>query len=142
MKKLLALTSAFALVFGFAMVAYAQGNAEKEVTTAHAHAMMAQGATAIDMAHTHLHHVINCLVGPDGEGYDANAGNPCKGMGNGAIPDSEGNADLQTKQKNALMHAQIGLQSDTLDAAHKHAAEAAAALSDTPVEQSSGGYSW
>jgi uncharacterized membrane protein len=35
----------------------------------------------------HLHHVLNCAVGPDGMGFDAAAGNPCKGQGNGFLSD-------------------------------------------------------
>ena len=40
------------------------------------------------MAHKHLQHAVNCLVGPNGKGFDAAAGNPCGKAGNGAIPDS------------------------------------------------------
>lgn len=142
MKKLFALTSAFVLVFGFVAVASAEGDAAKEVSTAQAHAAMAQGSDSVDMAHTHLHHVINCLVGPDDEAFDAGAGNPCKGQGNGAIPDAQGNEALTTKLENALDHAQAGLQEDALDAVQQQAAKASAALAATPEEQASGGYSW
>lgn len=141
-NKLLVWTSAFALMLGFAAAAYANGSAAKEIKTAHAHALMAQGASSLDMAHTHLHHVVNCLVGPDGEAFDTAAGNPCKGMGDGAIDDASGNAALQSKLKNALAHAQAGLQADALEAAHKHAAKAVAALEVTPTQKDSGGYSW
>lgn len=142
MRKLIALTSIALLACGFAAAAFAEGDAAQEASTARAHAAMAQGADTVNMAHTHLHHVINCLVGPDGDAFDADAGNPCKGQGNGAIADAAGNEALTTKLDNALMHAQAGLQTDELDAIHKHAAEASAALAVTPKEQSSGEYSW
>ena len=38
---------------------------------------MAATQTDIMMAHKHLHHAVNCLVGPSGAGFDAAAGNPC-----------------------------------------------------------------
>jgi hypothetical protein len=41
------------------------------------------------MAHARLHHTINCLVGPQEDGFDAKELNPCKDFGNGAIPDTE-----------------------------------------------------
>ena len=47
----------------------------------------------------HLHHAVNCLVGPAGKGFDASAGNPCGKAGAGAIPDSTDSAQkakLQT----------------------------------------------
>jgi hypothetical protein len=35
----------------------------------------------------HLHHVVNCLVGPNDPMFDKAAGNPCQGQGNGILPD-------------------------------------------------------
>jgi len=116
------------------VVALAAGNsAQKEVSTAHAHALMAQGADSVDMVHTHLHHVINCLVGQDGDAFDADAGNPCDGMGNGALNDVSGNDALHSKLEKALSTAQSGLQKDDLDAAQ----QAAGKTADTLPEQSS-----
>src|SRR6266511_4230816 len=57
----------------------------KQIATAAQHAGYAADSTAIGMAHAHLHHTINCLVGPQGDGFDAKELNPCKGFGNGAI---------------------------------------------------------
>lgn len=131
MKKLLVMGVVGALAAGFSFSACAQDQATQEVGTAHAHALMAQGATTVSTAHTHLHHVINCLVGPEGNGFDAAAGNPCKGQGNGALKDSASNAALQTKLKSALSDAHSGLKSDSLSAVQKDAAKAAAALGVT-----------
>lgn len=142
MKKLLAVSAAGLLAGAMAMTAYAQGDAKTEVSTAHAHALMAQSATTVDMAHTHLQHVINCLVGPNGQGYDASAGTPCKGQGSGAIPDSSGNAALNGKLQNALSDAQSGLKASDLATIQGDAGKAAAALQATPTQKASGGYSW
>ena len=59
-----------------------------ELSTAQTHAGMASTQTDIMMAHKHLQHAVNCLVGPSGAGFDAAAGNPCGKAGAGAIPDS------------------------------------------------------
>lgn len=142
MNKWLAVGVAAALATGFSFAAVAQGGASNAASVAHAHALMAQSAKTLDMAHTHLHHVVNCLVGPKGAGFDAKAGDPCKGQGNGAIPDSASDAALDTKLKSALADAQSGLKSNTLSDVQADAAKAAAALGATPAQKSSGGYSW
>jgi hypothetical protein len=142
MNKWLAVGVTAAMATGFSFAAFAQGGASNEASVAHAHALMAQSAKTLDMAHTHLHHVVNCLVGPKGEGFDAKAGNPCKGQGNGAIPDSASDAALDAKLKSALAAAQSGLESNTLSAVQADAAKAAAALGATPAQKSSGAYSW
>ena len=58
------------------------------------HAGIASNTADIGMVRTHLHHVLNCLVGPDGEGFDQAAGNPCNATG-GAIPQT---ADATAKE--------------------------------------------
>ncbi len=63
-------------------------DAGAEISTAAAHAGMAAGAPDPQLVKTHLHHVLNCLEGPTGSDFDAAPGNPCKALGNGAIPDS------------------------------------------------------
>jgi hypothetical protein len=144
MKKLLTLTAACVLAGGFAVTASAaQGNkAKTEISTAHKHALLAQKATKVKMVHTHLHHVVNCLVGSKGAGYDAAAGNPCKGQGKGAIPDSASDHALQSKLKTALKEAKAGLKSNSLSTAQKDAGKVAATLQNTPKQKASGGYSW
>lgn len=132
MKKLLALTAACALAAGSAITAYAQSGAATEIKTAHAHALLAQGSTALPTAHMHLQHVINCLVGPSGAGFDAKPGNPCKGQGNGAIPDSANDKAVQAKLQSALEQAQAGLKLDSLADVQQDAGKVAAALQDTP----------
>ncbi|HET7359465.1 MAG TPA: hypothetical protein VFJ04_04905 [Rhodanobacteraceae bacterium] len=102
--------------------------AAKQVATASAHAGMALGAADLKMAQTHLHHVVNCLAGPSGAGFDAAAGNPCKGMGQGAIVDAQGDAALEARLHTALSQATAGLQATTLDSAHADAKQAMATL--------------
>jgi hypothetical protein len=43
----------------------------------------------IEDVHQRMQSAINCLVGPKGEGFDANVPNPCAASGNGLIPDSD-----------------------------------------------------
>lgn len=121
----LSLVSVVAAGFVIAAVSQARADADpnKEMATAATHAGLAAKATDMKMTQMHLHHVINCLVGPNGKGYDAAPGNPCKGQGNGGIPDSKDAAQKQLMQ-NALGKARDGLQQKDLAAAHKFATEA------------------
>jgi hypothetical protein len=104
-----------------AQAADADSAASKQASTATAHAGMALGAADLKMAHTHLHHVVNCLVGPAGKGFDAQAGDPCKGTGNGAIVDAKGDAATESRLHAALSEAEQGLKTTTLDSAHADA---------------------
>lgn len=93
----------------FAGLALSAGGAQKEIETAMKHAQFAAKISTLEQTHLHLHHVVNCLVGPDGQGFDAKAGNPCKGQGNGAINDAKAGSDQQKLLKDALVVANIGL---------------------------------
>jgi hypothetical protein len=115
-----ALVFAFALPLGVAL-AHPGLAATKEVKTAAAHAGMAMGAADLKMAHAHLQHVVNCLVGPSGDGYDAQAEDPCKGMGQGAIPDAKDDAARQSQLQAAAMQAKEGVNAGTVDEAHASA---------------------
>jgi hypothetical protein len=88
----------------------------KEIDTATQHAGLAAKATDLKGVQMHLHHVINCLVGPNGAGFDAGAGNPCNGQGNGAIPAT---ADMKKRQslETALGQAQDGVKQANLSVA-------------------------
>jgi hypothetical protein len=98
-----------------------------ELTVASSHAGYAAKATAIDMVHMHLHHVVNCLVGPAGTGFDATNANPCAKAGNGAIPDST-DAAQKAKLADAVTKAQAGIAATDLAAAQADATDAAAAI--------------
>src|SRR6185437_3870016 len=102
-------------------------DAAKEVATAEQHAGYAAAAKSLNMAHTHLHHVVNCLVGPKGAGFDATAANPCKSFGNGAIPDTTDAAKKHDLEE-AVKEAQQGLAQNDLTAAQKGATIVGATL--------------
>jgi hypothetical protein len=114
------------LVVTAAAAAEMKADVKQEIATAEQHAGYAQAATELKMVHTHLHHTINCLVGPKGKTFDAKALNPCKDLGNGAIPDSD------AAQKKALQapldKARAGLKATELAAAQKDAGEVEAML--------------
>jgi len=111
-----------------AQAADASGSASKEAATAAAHAGMSLGAADLTMAHAHLHHVVNCLVGPAGKGFDAKAADPCKGMGDGAIVDAKGDAAAEARLHMALTDAQSGLKATKLADVHAAAQKAMTAL--------------
>jgi len=111
-----------------ALPAFAQAaDPAQEVATAGQHAGLAAQGTSIEQVHMHLHHTVNCLVGPKGQGFDAKQANPCQKLGNGAIPDTADQAS-KTKLTAALAKAQAGLSSDDLTAARSAATQAQAAL--------------
>jgi hypothetical protein len=99
----------------------------QEAAAGEMHAGLAAKSATIEQVHMHLHHTVNCLVGPKGQGFDAKEANPCQKLGDGAIPDT---TDAATKAKltSALAKSQAGLKSEDLAAAQKAAAEAQAAL--------------
>jgi len=71
----------------FAATAFAAVDLGSEINNAATHAGLAAQAADINGVHTHMHHALNCLVGPKGDGFDAKQMNPCAQSGNGAIPD-------------------------------------------------------
>jgi L,D-peptidoglycan transpeptidase YkuD (ErfK/YbiS/YcfS/YnhG family) len=129
MKRMFTLGAVALFLAVLPCMALAQGNATKEASTAHTHATLAAKADSIKMTHMHLHHVVNCLVGKNGKDFDAKAGNPCKGMGSGALKDSSNNESLHDKLEKALTSAQAGIDDNNLQSAHKHAHDVAKKLS-------------
>jgi len=125
-KQLLSATLAVA---GFAVLYAAPacaGDARPQVATAAAHAGMAAAATEDKMVKGHLQHVVNCLVGPAGEGFDAAQANPCKDQGFGAIPDAS--MDKVPALQAALKMARDGLAAPDGAKAREKAAATQAAL--------------
>jgi len=120
-------SSVAAVVVTMLPVAALAADASKEAATGAMHAGLAAKAAKIEQVHMHLHHAVNCLVGPKGQGFDAKEANPCQALGDGAIADT---TDAATKAKltAAVSHAQAGLKSTDLAAAQKAAAETEAAL--------------
>lgn len=101
-------------------------DAAKEIATAAAHAGMAAGSGELKMVQGHLQHVVNCLVGPGGAGYDANQANPCKDQGMGAIPDSP--MDKKAGLEAALKMAKDGAMEPDMAKAKEKAMATQAAL--------------
>lgn len=91
-------------------------DAAPEVKTAAVHAGLAAKAANVKGVHTHLHHALNCLVGPDGDGFDSDEMNPCGDMGNGAISDTKDD-NMKKKLKGAVDKANSGLDTDDYDEA-------------------------
>jgi len=85
----------------------------KEIAAAAQHAGLAAQGTTLKEVQTHLHHTVNCLVGPEGEGFAPKELNPCSTLGNGAIPDTTDAAKKKALQA-ALEEAQDGLGEDDL----------------------------
>jgi len=111
-------------------------NANQEITTAIEHAGFAAKAKDLKHVHLHLHHVMNCLVGPNGGAFDASAGNPCKGMGNGAI-NEHGQVSRAAYEdlKAAMTDASSGLQSNSYKTAKEAAGMAERVLKDAKEEE-------
>lgn len=107
-KKTVVMLGALSLSL-FAGFALSAGGVQKEIGTAIQHAQFAAKMSTVDKTHFHLHHVVNCLVGPNGKDFDAKAGNPCKGQGSGAINDAKAGSDKQKLLEDALVVAKIGL---------------------------------
>lgn len=127
--KWLVSTTVLALVLGSPFAAQAKGSpVAQQESTAAAHAGMALGASDLKTAHAHLQHVINCLVGPSGDGFDAKQADPCKGMGQGAIVDAKGHAAKEAQLQAALTQAKQGVSAATLEQAHADAQAAMKSL--------------
>ena len=97
----------FALIAGAPLVFAASAFAAdlgSEINNAATHAGLAAQAADINGVHTHLHHALNCLAGPGGDGFDAKIMNPCAQSGGGAIPD-----EMDQMKKTKLMAAKDDL---------------------------------
>lgn len=101
----------------------------QEAKTANTHAGLAANAPDAKTTEMHFHHVINCLVGPNGDGFDASFGNPCKDQGDGALRDTKDSAEIKALRV-ALRKVTRGLKltEKDLDHAHRYAVEAQQAL--------------
>lgn len=124
-KKGLGLAALCTGLLAFPLAAHA--DAASEIMTAATHAGFAAKAEKIQMVHAHMHHAINCLVGPGGEGFDKAMLDPCTNNGKGAIPDT---ADAAKKKQLEDVAAMLrkGLTDDTLVSAQKTATDAETTL--------------
>jgi hypothetical protein len=62
---------------------------DTQLATAIQHAEFSMTADDRAVATRHLGHVLNCLVGEGGEGFDGAWGHPCAGQGDGIMADVE-----------------------------------------------------
>jgi hypothetical protein len=107
--------------------AAALADAHSEVVLAQQHAGLAAQSGDIAMVHAHLHHTLNCLVGPGGPGFDAKQMNPCANAGSGAIPD--GGVLKKLPLEAAAAKARAGIAEPDLAKAQADAASTADMLS-------------
>ncbi len=91
------------------------------------HASLAASSTSLDDVHMHVHHSINCLVGPKGAGFDPSQANPCASLGNGVLVDGAASPKLKAAQQ-ALAAGKQALAATTLEAARAAAARMQASL--------------
>ena len=121
-----ALTTALALAAAF-IASPAIADVRGEIVTAIEHVEYSAAATDLKTAHMHLHHTLNCLVGPGGAGFDAKEINPCAGAGHGIIPDTT-DAKSRAAFEAAAADARHGLGTDDLATARADAAKIVKAL--------------
>jgi len=115
------------LALSAANAAAGMGNAGEEIKTAAEHAGYAAKAPDVKGVQMHLHHAINCLVGPKGQDFDESYGNPCAGEGDGALNDFAGPPDKKAYLEQALSLASTGVTIQSHKAV-KFVAEAVHAL--------------
>lgn len=118
--KPLAIAAALAAAAAFWPMA-ASADSASETVTAATHAGFAAKAANIKGVHTHLHHVLNCLVGPGGTGFDKTNINPCVNAGKGAIPDAA-DAATKTALEAAADKARAGIAATDFETAKNDAA--------------------
>ena len=121
--SLTALAGASILIAGSALAA----DLGAELTNAQTHANLAAQSGTINAVHTHMHHALNCLVGPGGDGFDDKQMNPCAKVGAGAIPDST-DAGQKAKLEAAKAKLVAGIASDDLKVAQDAANSAQATI--------------
>ena len=115
------------LAAGLALATSAHADGSSETVTAATHADLAAGASDLNGVRTHLHHTLNCLVGPGGQGFDAKEMNPCAQSGKGAIPDTT-DAAKKASLEAAAEKVRAGLAATDAKAAKADASAAGAML--------------
>lgn len=118
-------------ILAVAAMAFAQTPFETQRATAVQHAGFSMEADEHDMAVRHLGHVLNCIAGEGGEGFDASWGHPCAGQGEGLLNDLAGQAhadDLGAVLRAAHGLAMAGVEEDSLAAVQAAAAGVRALL--------------
>jgi len=78
--------------------------------------------SSIDSVRLHLHYALNCLVGPEGDGFDASHGNPCAHSGIGADAVDERDASKRAALLIAIGQAKHGIADNDIKTAQRDAA--------------------
>ncbi len=86
----------------------AAGDPTAELKTAATHAGFSAKYDSSKEVTQHLHHALNCLVGPNDKMFDQSAGNPCKGQGDGFLPDYKASKGEDMKYEEINLAARIG----------------------------------
>ena len=118
MLNRIAIAAVISGLLTFPLAAYA--DAKSEIATAAQHAGLAAAAPDLVQTHMHLHHAMNCLVGPQDADFDKANMNPCAQQGKGAFPD-ESDAEVKTKLQGAMSAAADGIASKDEATAKKNA---------------------
>lgn len=113
------------------MIEAPTGELAAQLDTAITHAGFSASAEEQAMASRHLGHVLNCIVGEGGDGFNADWGHPCGGQGAGIVDDLASHpqaADLMTLVDSARALAAQGVSQESLLAVQSAAAGVAALL--------------
>lgn len=119
MFNIIAIAAVISGLLIFPVAAYA--DAKSEIATAAEHAGLAAAAPNLPQIRMHLHHALNCLVGPQDADFDKTNTNPCAQQGKGAFPDTS-DAEIKTKLQSAMSAAADGIASSDEATAKKNAA--------------------
>ena len=125
MLSRIAIAALFGGLFTCPMPAYADGTSE--IATAAEHAGLAAAAPNLPQTRMHLHHAMNCLVGPKDGDFDKTNMNPCAQQGKGAFIDAS-SPEIKAKLQNAMSLAGDGIASSDEATAKKNAASIKALL--------------
>ena len=115
----IAIAALFGGLFTCPMAAFA--DAASQIAIAAEHAGLAAAAPNLPQTRMHLHHAMNCLVGPQDGDFDKTNINPCAQQGKGAFPD-QSNPEIRAKLQNAMTLAGDGIASRDEATAKKNAA--------------------
>ena len=119
MFNIIAIAAVISTLLTFPIAAYA--DSKSQIATAVEHAGLAAAAPNLVQTRVHLHHAMNCLVGPLDADFDKSNMNPCAQQGKGAFPD-ESNPEIKTQLQNAMSAAAEGIASKDEATAKKNAA--------------------
>lgn len=92
----------------------ASGGLQTELKTALEHAGFAAKYDSLQEVTLHLHHVVNCIVGSKDAMYNASAGNPCQGQGNGVLADIQSSIGKDQQYYEAWWAAYVANQASTM----------------------------